>query len=179
MDRRIFLQGCMVTTLGLASVTGIGAGAFFAIEHGNPEHLTLESILVRLQKLRRSEINLNGDWSAFHMFSHLAQSIELSMTGYPQHKPEIFKRTVGSLAFKGFSAKGRMHHNLNEDIPGVEVPSEAGNTGLAMDRLMRAILNFEHFSGDLQPHFAYGPLTKPEYSMAHVLHFNNHMQSLT
>lgn len=30
----------------------------------------------------------------------------------------------------------------------------------------------------LAPHFAYGPLTKQQYEMAHVMHFNNHLKEI-
>ena len=97
------------------------------------------------------------------------------MVGYPEHKSWLFKHTVGSLAFAVFSGKGSMNHSLDEAIPGAPALLAQGDAEQALLRLRRALVDFRDYSGALQPHFAYGELTREEYEQAHVMHLNNHL----
>ncbi len=172
MNRRTFLiAGSGVIFAGLA-------GGYVAIGRGDPNLLSITSVFERLDALSPTAIAFSGNWSASHIFHHMAQSIELSMSGYPVHKSDLFKSTVGPLAFSVFAAKGKMKHNLEEDIPGAPVDALAQDVAVALQRFRSALETFEAHTGDLQPHFAYGPLTKEEYRLAHVLHFNNHLERL-
>ena len=45
----------------------------------------------------------------------------------------------------------------------------------ALQRLRAAFERFAAYSGELQPHFAYGALTHAEYAEAHVMHLYNHL----
>ena len=40
--------------------------------------------------------------------------------------------------------------------------------------LRLALQRFDAHTGALQPHFAYGPLDKPAYIRAHLMHLANH-----
>lgn len=97
------------------------------------------------------------------------------MTGYPEHKPEWFKSTLGATAFKVFSTRARMAHDLTEAIPGAP-PLAAHDLAAAHQRLVTALHTFDAYTGELQPHFAYGPLSHEEYLKAHVMHINNHLE---
>ena len=55
-----------------------------------------------------------GEWEPAQIFTHCAQSVEYSISEFPVHKSNIFKISVGKLAF---SSKGRMTHGLSEPIP--------------------------------------------------------------
>ena len=43
------------------------------------------------------------------------------------------------------------------------------------DELHEAIEAFHRHTGELQPHFAYGRLSKAEYELAHAMHLANHL----
>jgi len=118
-----------------------------------------------------------GAWNLAQVFNHLAQSIEYSMSGYPEHKPQWFKATVGATAFQVFSIRARMSHNLNEAIPGAPA-LDAQDLPAAHQRLVTALTSFDAYTGDLAPHFAYGALSHDEYLKAHVMHINNHLQAM-
>ncbi|MDD3786906.1 MAG: DUF1569 domain-containing protein [Hydrogenophaga sp.] len=60
----------------------------------------------------------NAVWSWAQTLEHCAQSIEYSMSGYPQSRSSLFQRTVGSAALDFFAWRGRMTHDLSEPIPG-------------------------------------------------------------
>lgn len=175
MNRRLFLKASGFAGIGLASVGGYN----WLTTAENKAPLTIDAAVTTLNDiLKLDSIKTHGNWTAHQVFNHIAQSIEYSMTGYPQHKSDIFKSTVGSAAFSVFSSKGYMKHNLSEWIPGEPIISDHGNTMMAVMRAKQAFVDFAQFEGPLQPHFAYGPLSKREYEAAHVMHLYNHMEEL-
>lgn len=177
MNRRSFLKGATVTS---AAVVAGGYGFWSSIAvHDEP--LTLDFALAKLDKLLAQPLqNLQkqGAWNLFQMFTHLAQSVEFSMTGYPEHKSELFKQTVGSVAFSAFQSKKQMAHNLGEVIPGAPELLQEGDIQAAAQRFRQSLVDFARFEQPLHPHFAYGPLTKVQYEAAHVMHFNNHLKEV-
>ncbi len=109
------------------------------------------------------------------MFNHCAQSIEYSISGYPELKPVWFRSSVGPLAFSVFAARGAMRHPLNEAIPGAAPLNAPATQAQALQRLQQAFADFAAYQGELQPHFAYGSLSHADYAQAHVLHLYNHL----
>jgi hypothetical protein len=119
-----------------------------------------------------------GAWPLGSVLEHLAQSIEMSLDGFPQPKGALFQQTVGSAAFAFFRWRGRMSHGLDEPIPGAP-PLAAGTAWQpAAQRLRAAIARFEQHGGALQPHFAYGALGKADYALAHAFHIANHQDEI-
>jgi hypothetical protein len=116
-------------------------------------------------------------WSWAQTLTHCAQSIEYSMSGFPQMKPELFQRTVGSAAISVFSWRGRMTHDLAEPIPGAPRLDAQAPPGPALERLRAAIQAFLQWPGPLRPHFAYGELARPQYELAHAMHLANHLSA--
>ncbi len=170
MNRRKLLFGA------LASGAALSCGSAIWLNIPANEHpLTINSALLKLDALKQTSTVTSGEWNLVQILSHCAQSIEFSMSGFPQHKPELFKNTLGRLAFSAFSSKGKMTHGLNEIIPGAPVLNRVENNELAFLRLRDSLVNFQNFKGKLAPHFAYGELSKSEYERAHVMHFNNHL----
>ena len=118
-----------------------------------------------------------GTWPLAAVLDHLAQSIEMSMDGFPQAKSALFQQTAGQAAFAYFKWRGRMAHDLASPIPGAG-PLEAENWQAASRRLRDAIARFNAYSGVLKPHFAYGELSKFDYAIAHTLHIANHQDQI-
>ncbi len=116
-------------------------------------------------------------WS--QTLEHCAQSIEFSMSGFPESKSALFQKTVDAAAFSVFSWRGKMSHNLAEPIPGAPVLATDSPAAAAVERLQKAIAAFAQWSGELKPHFAYGPLTKPQYELAHAMHIAQHLSGFT
>jgi hypothetical protein len=116
-------------------------------------------------------------WSWAQTLIHCAQSIEYSMSGFPQMKPELFQRTLGSVAISVFSWRGRMTHDLAEPIPGAPGLDAQAPPGPALERLRAAMQAFLQWSGPLRPHFAYGALARPQYELAHAMHLANHLSA--
>ena len=137
---------------------------------------SLDLAFQRLETLDLASIESSGDWGLGQMFSHLAQGVEFSMTGYPIQKPKLFQATVGTLAFKVFDARGRMSHGLNEPIPGEIVSRVTAEDGL--QRLWQSLETFKDFDQPLSPHFAFGRLNKAKFAKAHLLHIENHLEEV-
>jgi hypothetical protein len=132
--------------------------------------------LDRLQAAR--EPRTTGAWPLGSVLEHLAQSIEMSLDGYPQPKGALFQQTVGGAAFAFFRWRGRMSHGLDEPIPGAPALVAGTTWQPAAQRLRAAISRFERHRGALQPHFAYGALGKADYALAHTFHIANHQDEM-
>jgi hypothetical protein len=174
MNRRQFLTATSIT--GAAVIIG-GSATWFSIDdHAAP--LTIDNSLAIIHSFETAQLSSIGEWNLYQIFTHCAQSVEYSMTGYPEHKSELFKKTAGALAFSTFSKKGKMSHSLNEAIPGAPPITTEGDYQEALKRFKQSLSEFKQYRGNLMPHFAYGDLSKEEYEKAHVMHFNNHLLEL-
>ena len=174
MKRRQFLKKSIIG----GSIIAVG-GAYFWLKTGDgADHLTVKAAIQQLNSLKEKKITSSGQWNPAKVFNHLAQSIEYSMTGYPQHKSDLFKNTLGSMAFSVFTSRGKMSHSLSEVIPGAPLIKDDEDILLALKRLKQSLIDFDNYKGTLQPHFAYGKLSKQKYSYAHIMHINNHFQEL-
>ena len=118
-------------------------------------------------------------WSFAQTLSHCAQSIEFSMSGFPQPKSALFQHTVGAMALQVFAWRGRMTHDLSEPIPGAPALEAGGATEQALTRLRLAVQNFQNFTQPLRPHFAYGELEHGAYAQAHAMHLANHLSGFS
>ena len=119
-----------------------------------------------------------GAWSLAQILNHAAQSIEYSMSGFPESKSALFRATLGSAAFALFDARGAMSHSLNEPIPGAPALAATDALPAAIARALAALRAFEAHRGALSPHFAYGTLDKAQYTRAHLMHLANHWSEL-
>ncbi|WP_282110296.1 DUF1569 domain-containing protein [Shewanella algicola] len=178
MQRRQFIK------LGLIGATAgvTGASAVWLSQGKNPSLLNLNSLQAKLNVMlalpsEQLASLSTGDWNSAQVFSHCAQSVEFSMSGFPQHKSAVFKHSVGALAFAAFATKGAMTHSLSEAIPAAPALDPNVDVKQALTRLLNSVTDFEQYQGPLAPHFAYGELNKADYELAHVLHFYNHLDT--
>jgi len=144
-----------------------------------PKVQTLDDSLRWLDRLERTGgVKAIGAWPLGAVLEHLAQSIEMSMDGYPQPRSALFQGTAGSAAFAYFKWRGRMNHGLAEPIPGAPALAAGADWKPGAIRLRQAISRFNGHTGPLKPHFAYGALSKPEFALAHSLHIANHQDEI-
>ena len=144
-----------------------------------PKVQSLDDSVRWLDRIERAaSVKAIGAWPLGAVLEHLAQSIEMSMDGYPQARSALFQNTVGSAAFAYFKWRGRMNHGLAEPIPGAPALTAGADWRPAAIRLRGAITRFNGYGGPLSPHFAYGALTKPEFAVAHNLHIANHQDEI-
>jgi hypothetical protein len=175
MKRRQFFKASLASG---AAIIGLGAGTFLIIDEYDKDSLTIDVALRSIDALFHKNIDNLGEWDPAQIFTHCAQSVEYSMSQFPEHKSNLFKSTIGKLAFSAFSSKGKMTHALNEPIPGAPKLNKKVDAIIALNRLKKSLVDFNNYQGTLAPHFAYGALTKDEYEAAHVMHLYNHLQEI-
>ena len=175
MKRRQFIKSSLASGV---VIIGAGAGTFLLVEEVSQDYLTIDFALKKLDELSNENLLSLGEWDPYQIFTHCAQSVEFSMSQFPEHKSNFFKNTVGALAFSIFSSKGRMIHGLNEPIPSAPKLTKNLDAMIAIHRLKKSLIEFNHYQGTLAPHFAYGELTKDEYEKAHLMHLYNHLQQI-
>ncbi|MBL4584580.1 MAG: DUF1569 domain-containing protein [Pseudomonadales bacterium] len=174
MNRRTFIKA----TVASGVLMGFSTGAFWLNDDSNSDELIITAALNKLELLGSTAVS-NGVWNPTQIFTHCAQSVEYSMSAFPQHNSKIFKSTVGPLALSVFVSKGEMSHGLSEPIPGAPPLPAAQNRSIALARLKNSMIKFSQYEGSLAPHFAYGMLTKREYEIAHVMHLYNHLNEIS
>ena len=175
MKRRQFIKASIG---GGVTIVLIGGGAIWLNIDSNQDPLTIDAALTQLKSIANKPTSSLGKWNAYQIFTHCAQSVEYSMSGFPEHKSKLFKNTVGQLAFSIFSSKGKMTHDLSEPIPGAPAIASEKDIKVALARLEKSLLVFKQYEGELSAHFAYGDLSKEEYEKAHVMHLYNHLQEV-
>lgn len=172
-SRRSFLATCIAAGCVVATASGCsGAGA----TDRKLVFASLADALRQLDQIKEAKaFNPSATWTWSKTLLHLAQSIEYSMSGYPESRSGLFQHTAGAVAFSYFKSRGRMSHNLLEAIPGAaRLDANAAST-VAVAALRKAIDTFQTHGGPMHPHFAYGVLTKAEYELAHAMHIANHL----
>jgi hypothetical protein len=170
MNRRQLMK---FTALGGVVAAGLGFWALPADDRSAA--LSLDGALALLASMVDTPLVSLKGWSPAQVFNHCAQSIEYSISGYPELKPAWFRSSVGPLAFSMFAARGAMRHPLNEAIPGAAALTKPATQAQSLQRLRQAFADFAAYQGALQPHFAYGALSHTDYAQAHVLHLYNHL----
>ncbi len=144
-----------------------------------PKVQTLDDSLRWLDRLEKAKsVKAVGAWPLSSVLDHLAQSIEMSIDGYPQPKSALFQSTAGTAAFAFFKWRGHMSHGLDEPIPGAPALVAGADWKPSAIRLRGAITRFNGHSGALRPHFAYGALDKPTFTLAHAFHIANHQDEI-
>lgn len=174
LTRRFFLKSALGTL-------AVGPAVLLsACSHGDAidRQLRFSSLGAALDEAERLAGNAPLDpgpgWTLPQTFVHCAQSIEFSMSGFPQMKSAVFQNTVGSAAFNVFAWRGTMSHDLTEQIPGAPSLADKTDPDASLLRLRRSIEAFQAAQEPLQPHFAYGALSKSDYELAHAMHLANH-----
>lgn len=174
LERRRILKGSAI-----AAALAVAGGTVWLRTGAPAQLLTVDAALREIDALAGRRLVSSGTFNTQQVFSHCAQSIEYSMSGYPAPKSPLFVNTAGTAAFAVFSARKKMMHNLGEPIPGAAALAPDVDPAAGLARLRQAFLAFQQFSGTLAPHFAYGALSKDEYALAHAMHFSNHLEQIT
>lgn len=144
-----------------------------------PKVQSLDDSLRWLDRLEKAgSVRATGAWPMSAVLDHLAQSIEMSLDGFPQSKGAVFHATAGNAAFAFFKWRGRMNHGLAEPIPGAPALAAGADWKPGAARLRQAIARFNGHNGPLKPHFAYGALDKRDYALAHSFHIANHQDEI-
>ncbi len=174
LSRRVFLKSGL-STLAVGPAVLLSACSDDGAMDRGLQFATLDEAMAEAERLAANAAADPGPgWTLPQTFVHCAQSIEYSMTGFPEMKSTVFQNTVGSAAFNVFAWRGRMSHDLTEAIPGAPSLADEADLEAALARLHTSVEAFHAAPGPLQPHFAYGTLSKSDYELAHAMHLANH-----
>ena len=172
--RRVFIKSVIGTMVVGPSVLVSACQDGHAVDR-ELQFGSLRAALDEAERLARvATAETPAIWTLSQTLVHCAQSIKYSVTGFPQMKSEIFQNTAGAAAFAFFAWRGRMSHNLAEQIPGAPSLENETDMTVALTRLRNAVDDFESAQKPLEPHFAYGRLAKSDYELAHAMHLANH-----
>ena len=116
-------------------------------------------------------------WSLMHICTHCSQTILCAMTGYPQLKPWLIRKTIGPCILHWFFYCNQMHHNLQAELVGA-TPIDVNNHK-ALEVLINTINQFLNYKGKLHPHFVFGELSKDQYDRYFTLHIKDHLNEVT
>lgn len=178
MNRRKFLALSGVSVAGLA----LGGAGLAGASLGESRDFDLTALLAQLNSLQGKPLQSSGEWTAAQIFRHCAQSIQGSLTGFPQQKSPLFQQTAGKLALFSFKAAGAMTHPLTEPIPGMAALDKNEDPQQALTLLITELELFiaqSQAGKALAPHFAYGALSATDYQAAHWLHLQNHLSQIS
>lgn len=182
ISRKVFLKraggAVMLVTAGGSILSLIQCGGTSLAR--NLRFSNLDEAVAEVDRvLAASSVSSNGAWSPSQVFTHLAQSIEYSITGYPENKPAIFRKTIGRIVLRKFLGAGQMSHGLADAIPGA--PALDANVSLpdAAARLKASIASFRSAQRGLAIHFVYDAVTQAEYEQVHAMHIANHLSAFT
>ena len=171
----------VVSSAGIGTALVTAGLAACSRDAANDRQLRFHSLAAAEEELARlaqaRELLSDATWSWVQTLVHCAQSIEFSMSGFPEPKSRLFQHTIGSAAIAVFSWRGRMTHDLSEPIPGAPALDAKSDAAQAVERLRASMLAFAGWSKPLRPHFAYGDLGKQEYERAHAMHLANHLSA--
>lgn len=170
MNRRQFLKASVLTPVGLVLAAKVVATL---------RPYPLSDILAQLQALPPQRLVSKGVWNASQILQHCAQSISYSIYGYPQARSPLFQYSIGKLAVNAFAATGKLHHPLAEPIPGASALEPTLPNDVALRELIYHVKQFMDWQGQLQPHFAFGSLTKAQYYSVHHLHLQSHLAQIS
>lgn len=107
--------------------------------------------------------------------AHCAQSIELSVKGFPTQKNALFQKTIGQFVLGRFLKKGAMSHDTNAPIPGAADVDRQTTLEGGRKRLTDAIALFRAHPGEYRPHVVYGSVDRARYERVHAMHIANHL----
>ncbi|MDD5334027.1 MAG: DUF1569 domain-containing protein [Rhodoferax sp.] len=146
----------------------------------SPKVQSLDDVLRWLDRLEHAtQVQSSNAWPMSAVLEHMAQSIDMSMDGFPQPRSALFQSTLGAAAFTLFRLRGRMSHSLIEPIPGAPALPQVAQWQSGETRLRAAVQRFQRHTGALKPHFAYGTLSHADFALAHTLHIANHQDDIT
>ena len=137
---------------------------------------SLDEVLEEVIKLEKADTILvsNDSWDIPHDFDHCSRSILYMIQGFPELKSPLFRSLIGKTAFHIFDLMGRLSHDRLEEIPGSNYEQEL-TVEDSIIKLRTTIETFKAFDKILEPHFAYGRLSKEKADRANAMHIAHHL----
>ncbi len=181
MTRNLSRKQFLKLSAGVAAATTVGPTLTGCAATGRKLKFTaIDDVLAELVLIEANldTVVMDQPYTLYKALTHMAQSMEYSMTGYPK-LDSAFVQSIKKLGFLIFKSQGFMSHDLGAPVPDApEIPDE-GVMADAFLRLRNACSDFQVYTGALHPHFSYGELDYDDWTLAHVFHCANHFSELT
>ena len=177
MSRKSFLK----LTAGVAVASTVGPTITGCAATGRKlAFSTIDEVLAELDLMEANLDTLVMDqpYTLYKALTHMAQSMEYSMTGYPKLDSPLVQ-SVKKIGFNIFKSQGYMSHDLGAPVPDAPAIPDEGSLEDAFLRLRNACSDFQNYTGALHPHFSYGTLNYEDWELAHSFHCANHFSNLT
>ena len=139
---------------------------------------SIDDARAKLNSLEQKPPDTVTGWSASEILQHCAQSVEMSMQGFPAMRGILVRAVFGPMVKRKFLRAGAMKHDLGAPIPGAPPLDRGVPLADAISRLRASFDAFQGFKGELRPHFAYGAVPHEEYAQLHAMHVLEHLQAL-
>jgi len=177
LTRKSFLK--LTAGTAAASVVGVSLTGCGAAEGRELMFSSIDEIVLELDNIEANvdTVIMDQPYSLYKALMHMAQSMEYSLTGYPQLDSSVV-RTVKKLGFLSFKSQGYMTHDLEAPVPAAPEIAEDGPVDVAILRLRNACADFQAHTGALHPHFSYGTLDLDDWTLAHAFHCANHFSKI-
>ena len=177
MSRKTFLR----LSVGTAAAVAFGPLAGCSNNGRKLKFTTINDALVETALIEENleTVVMQQPWSLYKVLMHMAQSMEYSMTGYPQMESSAMMAAARLVFFNVFKPQGYMSHDLGAPVPGAPDIEDDGPLEDALLRYRNACSDFQNFTGALMPHFSYGELDYDNWELAHAFHAADHYSSLT
>lgn len=127
-----------------------------------------------LARLGQGPVETTGNWSYFQILTHCATSLENCMKGLKRDMSWWKRHVSGPRAYRKAVAAGFMPAGVGAQ-PGKPVERIEGDEKAALERLLKAMDNFEKFEGKLSEHPRMGLLNKEQWRLIIAIHMANHL----
>lgn len=177
MSRKSFLK----LTAGVAVAGAVSPALTGCAASGRQlKFSTIDEVLAEMDLMEENLdiLVMDQPWSLYKALTHMAQSMEYSMTGYPKLDSPLVQ-SIKKIGFVTFKSQGYMSHNLAAPVPDAPEITDEGPIEDAFLRLRNACGDFQNYTGALHPHFSYGTLSYEDWELAHSFHCANHLSNLT
>ena len=89
-----------------------------------------------MEQRKENESVCTKNWNVYEICLHCAQTIDYSMTSYPEMKPKFIRQTIGKKVVKKFLTEKKMSHNLKAPVAG---GAPIAHDGLPIDGIQALI----------------------------------------
>ncbi len=182
LSRKQFLKlsASAVASVGVAAALSSCADNDFSFAGRDLRFRDFDDVRAELDLIEANQaaVVMYQEFTLHKLLIHLSQSIEFSMSGFPETYPDIVQ-AAGAIAFDGFAAQGFVVHDLSVPVPSAPTIPEYGDMEAAFARLRLAMETYENFTGVPFEHFAYGSLSYEEFLLANAMHIADHFSMLS
>lgn len=137
---------------------------------------TFDELLDDTRRLHAAGYRRGGQWTLGQICEHLAYFIEGSVQGFSLRIPWFVRAIARRFFLPSMLKHGKMRPGLA--TPQRPLPEPAADESPAVERLRRAVEQFESHVGPYAPSPIFGRLTPDDWRRLHLIHAAHHLAFL-